>query len=338
MDGMVDYGQSKDAGVRELAAPLATIISHRAAAALERFVGVDGQVAAELVGFATRGKKVRPLLGLLLTQAAGRSITRDVEATFASLEIAHRGTLILDDVMDGSPTRGPLPSVWVTCGADHAMLASVDYFSVSALTAPPEAVPIITRSLLRINAGQHLDVSPSRTEHLQDVHNRLVILKAGSFVDAAIMLALGSDEALIQKLSACLTPRLAVAYQAANDLQDIAGWLLDPSVPIPEDVRNRKLTYPIVTLAGAGPSARTSALVASYLRYAPIDYEALRLTLLEANVPASLVSRIDQNLDEAATRIAASGMLREFADVLAHLISEDWKALYLPQFSEMVSI
>jgi heptaprenyl diphosphate synthase/octaprenyl-diphosphate synthase len=96
---------------------------------------LDAALAAkdngELVGPAHRvldagGKRLRPVLALAATVAAGFPVDEGVVAAAACVELVHVGSLVHDDIMDHSQTRRGVPTVNAVEGPNTALLVG-DY-------------------------------------------------------------------------------------------------------------------------------------------------------------------------------------------------------------------
>ncbi|MEU9625151.1 polyprenyl synthetase family protein, partial [Streptomyces sp. NPDC048155] len=90
---------------------------------------LDGQRSylsdAELA-FHRGGKRLRPLLLLLSAHAAARTpvdvLPEKAVAAAVSLELAHVGSLIHDDIVDRAPTRRGMPTVSASRGYELALI------------------------------------------------------------------------------------------------------------------------------------------------------------------------------------------------------------------------
>src|SRR5512146_3545337 len=67
-----------------------------------------------------QGKRIRPLLVLLCTEAAGGNWRSALPAA-VSVELLHNFSLIHDDIQDNSPLRHNRPTVWTKWGAAQAI-------------------------------------------------------------------------------------------------------------------------------------------------------------------------------------------------------------------------
>jgi len=119
-----------------------------------------------------RGKHWRPMFGMLLLDALGTP-SKPYEALAAiTAEMAHTGSLIVDDIQDGSPTRRGAESIHLRYGTDVAInAANTAYFlAYAALRDYPhltdaqrlELYRIASRHSVRAHLGQGQDIYWSR--------------------------------------------------------------------------------------------------------------------------------------------------------------------------------
>ncbi|HYO88715.1 MAG TPA: polyprenyl synthetase family protein, partial [Candidatus Limnocylindrales bacterium] len=76
------------------------------------------------------GKRVRPILLLLCTEAAGGDWRAALPAA-AAVELLHNFSLIHDDIEDASPLRHGRPTVWKQWGVASAINAGDAMFALS---------------------------------------------------------------------------------------------------------------------------------------------------------------------------------------------------------------
>ena len=81
-----------------------------------------------------RGKRIRPLLVLLVCSAAGGEWSRALPGA-AAVELIHNFSLIHDDIEDDSPLRRGRPTVWVKWGIPQAINTGDAMFALAHLEA-----------------------------------------------------------------------------------------------------------------------------------------------------------------------------------------------------------
>jgi geranylgeranyl diphosphate synthase, type I len=122
----------------------------------------------ESSGPEAQGKRVRPLLVLLTTSAAGGDWQKALPAA-ASVELIHNFSLIHDDIQDQSPVRRGRPTLWVKWGVAQAINAGDLMFTQAHLSLlnltgliPPEDVinasQVLNNTCIELTKGQFLDM------------------------------------------------------------------------------------------------------------------------------------------------------------------------------------
>ena len=136
------------------------------------------------------GKRIRPVLCLATTEAAGGDVHAAVPAATA-LELVHTFSLVHDDLpaLDDDDERRGRPTAHVAHGEGVALLAGDALLGLAlrlALTYDrPEPARELADATLGMIAGQYLDITHADVA-LEDVHS----LKTGRLFAAAIGLGI----------------------------------------------------------------------------------------------------------------------------------------------------
>lgn len=123
----------------------------------------------EKVGPEARGKRIRPILLLLCTAAAGGSWPDALPAA-AAVELVHNFSLVHDDIQDQSLTRRGRPAVWALWGAAQAInvgdalfaLAQISLAELANTVSPEDVVlsyKVLNETCLKLTQGQYLDLA-----------------------------------------------------------------------------------------------------------------------------------------------------------------------------------
>ncbi len=226
--------------------------------------------SGEGAGPAARGKRVRPLLVLLSTAAAGGEWHRAVPAA-AAVELLHNFSLIHDDIEDHGETRRGRPTVWTKWGVPLAINGGDALFTLANIAMlelhPPvdaETTLIATRLLLqtalRLTQGQHLDISYEDRENVSvDDYWRMVEGKTAALLAASTELGavLAKAEESTRRAYHEFGRMLGLAFQAWDDYLGIWGDAALTGKSTTGDLMERKKTLPVVYgLAQEGEFAR----------------------------------------------------------------------------------
>jgi geranylgeranyl diphosphate synthase, type II len=131
------------------------------------------------------GKRIRPVLCLATTEAAGGEIEEALPAA-AALELIHSFSLVHDDLpaLDDDEERRGRPTTHVRFGEAPAILAGDALLAEAfrlAVFARPEMAQELAGATLGMIGGQYLDIDGARSDRAE-----LNRLKTGRLFDAAV--------------------------------------------------------------------------------------------------------------------------------------------------------
>lgn len=172
------------------------------------------------------GKRVRPVISLAVTEAAGAVAEHCLPAA-AAVELVHTFSLVHDDLpaMDDDDERRGRPSAHIAFGEATALLAGDALLTEAFRLALSYPTPMVGRELaqatLAMIGGQHRDVTGD-TNDLAALHR----LKTGALFSAAVGVALWIaevDEA-DQPVWRAFGEELGLLFQLVDDLLDEDGY------------------------------------------------------------------------------------------------------------------
>ncbi len=207
-----------------------------------------------------RGKRMRPLLGLL----AYRSLTGDWHQALpgaAAVELGHNFSLVHDDIEDGDRERRHRPTLWAIWGIPLAINAGDALFALSRLAIYRlletdisehrvlELMRVYDETCLALCEGQFLDISFERrvdvtvSEYMEMIGKKTAAL-VGASVQAGAILA--TDDPDVGEVYRRFGYDLGLAFQMADDLKGTFWTSADSGKAEAGDVRKRKKTLPLV--------------------------------------------------------------------------------------------
>lgn len=211
-----------------------------------------GWADAQLRPAETRvGKRLRARLALLAARAEAADWRAALPAA-AAVELVHNFSLIHDDIEDASESRHGRPTLWRLWGLPLAINAG-DALLVLGRQAlnplgSPQAVVLFDAACLELCQGQHLDLQRAGklAAGLQGYH-QIVGGKTAALLGLAVELGALAAGAPSERRAAYRSfgRELGMAYQIQDDL---LGVWAEPAVtgkPVGEDLRERKLTFPV---------------------------------------------------------------------------------------------
>ncbi len=218
-------------------------------------LGWEGEGA----GPAARGKRVRPLLLLLTSAAAGAAWQAALPAA-AAVELIHNFSLIHDDIEDNSSYRRGRRTVWAIWGIPQAVNTGDAMFTLAHLsmlrlgkTISPQAAlqanQILQETCLQLTQGQFLDMSyESRNDLSLEAYWPMVSGKTAALLAACTeigALTANVDE-ITQKAYRQFGWNLGLAFQALDDWLGIWGDAAITGKSTESDLVSGKKSLPIL--------------------------------------------------------------------------------------------
>ncbi|MEU4675214.1 polyprenyl synthetase family protein [Amycolatopsis sp. NPDC023774] len=265
--------------------------------------------------------------GLMMAAAAGLGLApQDVGTEATAVELLHNSTLLHDDIIDDDRTRRGQPSAWAAFGVPLAVLAG-DAMQAAGLRLMLEGQDRQARAAADaiglVLAGQTgelmLGVDPAASVAQFE---QVAAQKTSALLECCLTapaIRTGAPEAILAALRGA-GHHLGIAWQAANDLEDIWG---DPAVtgkPARGDLKRRNLTLPVLAaLATDGPASiglrrlwERSDTIAEHL-----DEMACLIEQAGGRQAAQDLSR--HHLDRALDCLSQAGLTASGADELRAL-------------------
>ena len=218
----------------------------------------------------TRGKILRPALSLLTAQAIGECSDRAIDAAIG-IEIIHTATLIHDDVVDFADKRRGTEVLNLRWGNQAAVLMG-DFLLARALQVlvgldSMEVMRAATRAVGRMIEGEIQEIEGS-VEAESAIYFSMIDKKTASLMalscEVGAILGGGTPEQIAQM--SIFGKEVGIAFQITDDLLDFTGDEESLGKPVGNDVRERKLTLPLIRALGNcqnGEAERIQAKVRS---------------------------------------------------------------------------
>ena len=212
------------------------------------------------------GKRIRPAVLLMAARMAGYTGERAV--LYASvLEFIHTATLVHDDIIDESQLRRGREAVHTRWG-NHVTVLFGDFLYLKsmslALTQDDLAIiRLLCDVTLRIVEGEiyqltkNGDADLTEAEHFEIVQSKTAYLFAGCARIGGMLGPITRDqqEALWQ-----YGLNIGMAFQIVDDLLDFTGEEVALGKPVGGDLREGKLTLPVIHMRDRG-GPRAAALL-----------------------------------------------------------------------------
>ena len=267
--------------------------------------------------FKTGGKRCRPLLVALATQATGVDSDKALDAA-AAIEIIHAATLVFDDLIDKDQVRRGVPTIHMAFSNEKAITSGLFLASkgvqLLANYRNPEIMRMIGSTLVDISKGELLDIlsdinaSVNECVAISDLKTASLFGTAAG-IGAAIGGVEGRDLVAMQRFGRAA----GMSFQIRDDMLDFDGSPEEPALSSPNIVTSHCLHE------SPRPNNHTDMLVSKKKK--PSSKQVLRL-LRDAGSLDFARDRAKQYADEAkeslrgVKRLRNRRILDEYADYL----------------------
>ena len=199
------------------------------------------------------GKRIRPRLCLTAYSFFSDTFDEGILAPATALEVFHSFTLMHDDIMDRSPLRRGVPTVWKKWNEDTAILSG-DVMLIDAyqrISKAPHAVldrvmELFSRTAAQVCDGQQYDMDfESEEEVPMAEYNKMIGLKTAVLLACSAGMGAiigGASEAESEALYR-YGYELGMAFQVADDYLDAFGDEKVFGKPIGGDIVNCKKSW-----------------------------------------------------------------------------------------------
>ena len=252
------------------------------------------------------GKRLRPALVLLSSKLCGYEGPAAIRLG-AVVELIHTATLVHDDIIDGADTRRGRPSTnsrwgnhmsvlagdWLYMQAFNIALAERNFkildvlISLTQLMVEGELLQLTHLHRMDVNEDDYLELAYRKTACLFSACVRLGAVLGGMSEEAEIRL--GSYGA-----------NLGLAFQVIDDLLDFTSSEETLGKPIGSDLREGKLTLPLIYLL---PMCR------------PAELAKISRVLEEGGFHSVQFYEIQELIEQYGTEQAARNKAHQFADL-----------------------
>ena len=255
------------------------------------------------------GKRIRPAVLLMAARMAG--YTGDRAVLYASvIEFIHTATLVHDDIIDESDMRRGRDAVHTRYG-NHITVLFGDFLYLKSMSLALthdtlDIVRLLCDVTLRIVEGEIYQLTKtgavdlSEEEHFDIVRRKTALLFAGS---ARIGGMLGTTTREQQEALWDYGLNIGMAFQIVDDLLDFTGEQETLGKPVGGDLREGKMTLPVIHLLERGEE-RAGTLIRKAVLERSLTIEEWReiRTLLGQNRSIEYARRVAADYVERAKK------------------------------------
>ncbi len=219
---------------------------------------------------ATRGKKLRPTMLLLVARLRGH-LGADAVLCATVIEMVHAAALIHDDSVDRSGLRRGMPTVnglWT----DEMAIIMGDYLYAQAMSMLVEndqdtAMKVLARVVTEMSCGEALEFQYAHNLDVTETqYEELMRAKTGSLFGAATEIGAGLNgggrNMKRRERYREFGERVGVAFQIVDDLFDYLSEPETAGKPVGYDLAEGKVTLPLIAALRSASERDRKALTA----------------------------------------------------------------------------
>jgi geranylgeranyl diphosphate synthase type I len=234
-----------------------------------------------------RGKRMRPLLGLLAYTSIAGEHARALPGA-AAVELGHNFSLVHDDIEDGDVERRHRATLWAIHGVPQAINTGDLIFSLSRVALHRltdlgfsdskvlRLMRLYDETCVKLCEGQYIDIATSSSDEPMtvDLYFDMIGRKTAALISASIeagALLATDDEDVIGGYRR-FGWELGLAFQLNDDLLGIWGQE-QKTGKVPTDVARHKKTLPVLYAFEHATAADRVRLTGLYAKAEPTDEE-----------------------------------------------------------------
>lgn len=233
------------------------------------------------------GKRMRPALLILMARAMGAD-ARLSAYLGAIIEVLHTATLMHDDVVDEGMMRRGRPTANSRWGNGQAVLVG-DFlytrsFQMMIKVGNLAVMKALTDAANRLSEGEVLQMANAHDPQVDEARYFAVIeRKTSCLFEAAAGMAAAAANATPEQAQACRTYALTLgnAFQITDDVLDYEGEAAETGKNIGADLREGKVTLPVI-YAREACSAAERELIDATIRAGNGDFAAINRIVLQS--------------------------------------------------------
>jgi octaprenyl-diphosphate synthase len=224
-----------------------------------------------------QGKLFRPTL-LLLSNRVGGKPSEQALTLAAVVELVHLATLVHDDAVDHSVLRRGMPTVNALWTHQIAIIMGDYLYSKGIIELARlgnlDAMGVLAQAANDMSIGEMRQLtSYDALDFTEDDYYRLIAAKTASLMGAACEMGSLAGAREHRKALARFGHNLGMAFQIADDLLDYMGTEAETGKPTGHDLRERKVTLPLVGALGRATPGEVGEIRELFTRVEPTDDE-----------------------------------------------------------------
>ena len=230
---------------------------------LDSALAADVELVHEITRYMStlRGKRLRPALAFLSAKAVGQECRDDIINAAVAVEMIHTATMVHDDVVDSATIRRGRESINQRWSGQVAVLVG-DFLLAKALSMLVEignlhALAVVSKATQRLSVGEIFEIQIGEQNDVRESsYFSMVNDKTASLISASVALGpiFADVDPLVVNSMKKYGELLGAAFQIADDILDFTGDSATMGKPVGHDLREGKLTLPLIRALERAPS------------------------------------------------------------------------------------
>lgn len=257
------------------------------------------------------GKRLRPMLLLLIAEALGYEGDQDVNLA-AVIELIHTATLLHDDVVDESEMRrGEKTSHEIWGNSASVLVGDFLYsksFQMMVKANNMQVMSILSNATNKISEGEVQQLLQiGNTEISEADYYQIIDNKTAKLFEAACELAavITQQPNALQQDLADFGMLLGAAFQIADDVLDYTANDDDLGKNLGDDFSEGKLTLPLIHLLKNGSEEQQHTVIQAIQNPDQADFKAIKQMVIDSGAIAYTMLQAQNRAAEAKQRLSA---------------------------------
>lgn len=227
--------------------------------------GLVRDVSKHIIG--SGGKRIRPMLTLLFARSLGYR-KDDFHAIACSLELLHSATLLHDDYLDDAELRRGREAAHLVFGRTETILAGDALLALAnemgARYGNARLSWLLAKGIMETATGEIEEIEFSRDPSLdRETYMQIIIGKTARLIECACRCGAALAGATPEQEDAAgeYGLNLGIAFQLVDDALDYASPTSETGKPEGGDLKEGKVTLPLILLMEDGDEAGSEMLL-----------------------------------------------------------------------------
>ncbi len=220
------------------------------------FKHIDSLNAVLKISLKDKGILFRPYFCRLGIELSKLNYYTFIEV-LAGIEFIQKSTLVIDDILDASPYRNGVPSVYKKHGIKNAVLCGeilknigIKLIRESIIDSriKLQIIDELEAAYFKIYEGQYLDVLYENHDIIsEEEYFKMIYLTTGSFIESSLVcgLRIGNLSEEDINLFRLLGRKLGIAYQVRDDIVNLISDTSNGKI-LAEDLKEKKKRLPVI--------------------------------------------------------------------------------------------